>query len=563
MPFFPGAGSSGVKIGEPNYDIYQTDATHYYAIKLSDGTQLGPYSEIGALFNALVAVMTTGGTIFVRDGTSVYTISTQATFSRDNMILCGEGNAIIKSNFGATVTIPIYWTGANGTIENMIFDGNSPTDTGISPMVEMRGASARFINNTVQNCKQYGLEFYYTTRAVCAFNTFKTCQYGITVSKSGSNLSSEIDIIANQLYDINEYAIKLRGVRGCQVIGNEIDLADPTWGDHNTGGICCYHGDGACIDTTILANFIEDTLGNGTGPAIQVSNDAGDTARRISILNNKIYQAGMGILSAWKDVDISGNTILGRASATGGIRVSVAKNTIMNNKLYACGIELYDGAVQCRVESNFVTGGNQYYKVGGDGISVWTEPAAAVCDQNIIKDNQIDTVTGWGIQLYYEASWVRPTNTRIEGNILTNCSSGKINDLGTNTLASDREYNGASDSVLLNNGTAEYFPVEAVKAKSTTESQHVIEVLRPCVVTKMHVKLSAAPAGAGKSYTISLRKNGGTVTPAVTITNTETEGTWTGCYALAAGDLINFISNGGVSTPTASIPRCELEVCYT
>ena len=71
----------------------------------------------------------------------------------------------------------------------------------------------------------------------------------------------------------------------------------------------------------------------------------------------------------------------------------------------------------------------------------------------------------------------------------------------------------------------------------------------------MTVYLTVDPTGAGDSYTISLRKNGATVTPAVTISAGATSGVWKDYYALAAGDVICFISNGGVSTPTANRPE--------
>lgn len=438
MPtFYPGAtGGQGLKVGEPNYDVYQTDSTHYYGVKLADNSSIGPYSDFTPLINAIQAILTTGGHVFVRDGT--YNITTELDITVPNFIIEGEKNAILFLNFNAT-NYMIEIKASNDTLMFLIIDGNRTVYTnndGIGLMIGSINGQVLFC--IIRNWSAYSCDCWEATSPVYAFNRSYTCQYGFSFSGNPpTNYTMNGLIIGNYIYDCYNVCIKVRASFGCIVTANRCDVADITVGTNITYGIRQYIEDAADVDVEIIGNWIEDSTGVGTGAGIMTGWHTGDTySRGNSVLNNTIENCYYGIVCKQSNTLIKGNTITGRASGHSGIRLGTGTAAlkfidVFDNRVYATGI-VGDAISNCRIERNFVTGGLQSTP-SGSGIAFWAGGAEWVCDSNIIKDNQVDTVTGYGIDVYWTTGYLVSTNNQIIDNVLTNCTSGPIRDLGTTT----------------------------------------------------------------------------------------------------------------------------------
>ncbi len=426
---------AGSNVDTASYIIFK-DGSIIYAKNGTTGKIEFQGMDAAMVIQGAINSLTSGGKIFIKNG--IYTMTSGVVVLNDNIIIEGEGLTMLRSNFGAAKVVGVIRVEGNHcTIENIIFDGNDPTDTGLSPVVSIYGTGNTFQNNIVQNGLQYGFEFFRVHNAKCVNNIIKNCQYGIAVSRSGVEYSTQILIAGNHISDCKDVGIKLRGVIGCIVANNLIDINGISNGSNYCSGIRCYHEDAPCIDTLITGNYIEDTGGIGTNPGIDVSNDATDTARRISITNNHIRNCQYGIMSAWKDVHIAGNTIFGRSTGYTGIDIIAARNHVEGNHIYNSGIMIYSSTGysvdQSLVENNFITGGSQYWRSAGDGITVMSQ-TGSTANNVIIKNNQIYTVSGYGINIYLAAGFINPIGTIIQDNILTSCAAGYINNSGTSTV---------------------------------------------------------------------------------------------------------------------------------
>lgn len=110
------------------------------------------------------------------------------------------------------------------------------------------------------------------------------------------------------------------------------------------------------------------------------------------------------------------------------------------------------------------------------------------------------------------------------------------------------------DNTAPSNSAAQYHHINPTftDSFSSTENQRQNVIGEDITITKFRVFLQTAP-GVGKSYTITIRKNGSSVgMPAVTISGTDQDEEWTGSVNFSAGDLlgIEFSPSGTPTAPT-------------
>lgn len=81
-------------------------------------------------------------------------------------------------------------------------------------------------------------------------------------------------------------------------------------------------------------------------------------------------------------------------------------------------------------------------------------------------------------------------------------------------------------------------------------------------VTGMYAKVSAAPTGATKSRTLTIRKDGANTASALTITDAATTGTWTGSLTVTSNSLINTVQTSA-NTPTNATLKYGIVYTYS
>lgn len=102
------------------------------------------------------------------------------------------------------------------------------------------------------------------------------------------------------------------------------------------------------------------------------------------------------------------------------------------------------------------------------------------------------------------------------------------------------------------NGTDEYFGLTGSQNVGN-EAPNQNPIQRAGIIKEMRVTLAAAPNGATKTRTFTLRVGGVSKALTVTITNAETTGQdMVNAVPVAADDLVAWLSDGGVNTPDAS-----------
>lgn len=114
-------------------------------------------------------------------------------------------------------------------------------------------------------------------------------------------------------------------------------------------------------------------------------------------------------------------------------------------------------------------------------------------------------------------------------------------------------------------GTAtasKYYVLDSLGVAITSEAN--AQTLCPGAITLNNMKIwaSAAPNGAGKSWTVLVRKNAGDTAMTATITNAETSATYTGDVAIAADDnLAVYVTSA--NSPDAAILYWEIKYTPT
>lgn len=420
----------GGMVEDASFIIFK-DGSTYYAKNGTTGAIDYSDSNLTSIFDSVIDANPDGGTIRFKQ--SEYTLSYDLVLDVDNIALVADPGVTIIAEFGAEVTIPILVTGNNCTIRGFKFDGNNPVTTGISPMIELRGDGNTFEGNILTNCKFYGVQFYNATNGKCINNIISKCQYGIAISGVGSlqTYTRGVIVQGNIISDCNDVAIKLRWCSSVVVSSNIIDINDVSWGDDNGGGIFCYHGDGPCIDVTIHENMVQDSGKVGTGMGIAVTGDATGFAEGIAILGNNVRDCYYGINVGWNNLTIQGNMIHGRSTGHSGIYSTAQDNQISSNSIHDTGIYCYQDVSGTVLDGNTIQGGNQYFRVDGDGIGIATQ-SYTVSDV-VIKNNILANIDDYGVNIYFTAGWIYPDNTIIEGNVFENCTTGAILNAGTNT----------------------------------------------------------------------------------------------------------------------------------
>lgn len=123
-------------------------------------------------------------------------------------------------------------------------------------------------------------------------------------------------------------------------------------------------------------------------------------------------------------------------------------------------------------------------------------------------------------------------------------SSSAVGGIGVRVCASfvadtdgQRHVCGSSADALTGGTTTEYHPPHGSHAEWTTTESRALHRggVEPLALGGLFVRLSEAP-GTGKSWTFTLRKNGAATGIAVTIANSETEGTIAGDVVIDDGD---------------------------
>lgn len=122
---------------------------------------------------------------------------------------------------------------------------------------------------------------------------------------------------------------------------------------------------------------------------------------------------------------------------------------------------------------------------------------------------------------------------------------------------------GAENSSPVTTGVVEYNSIVAAynSTYKTTENQAVIPLSEDITITQWDLQLPAAP-GAGKSWTFTIRANGADTAATITISGTNTTGSWTGTLNLSAGDLICY-SAVSAGTPASIVEGTGWQIYYT
>ena len=568
MPTGSAGGSAPSGGGKaPNYSIYKTGANHY-AYKASDGSTVGPL----ALNNLLTAIGVSPGLIeFRRDD---YTLTAGVALAA----------GVVLDFMGSTLDV----TAINGVVFNF---HDVPTlagwvhniSTGLCNL-NVTGADAN-ANTLLMKITQVdqGIVFHHiNSRSVNNLFWVRGASYGDGISDilvykcTGTFVRIEAFTESATAFQANAFRISRCTVSATSGgnYGVLIDTADATQPAEAVSiSDSWFEGMNYCVTSGGFYTTIENT--------------------RLIAATTAIQFTATGAYGK-----VSGCNFTGQGTATGvdcgatGSTTRIVNNHFRNYVVESCIIcsvltyLIATGNVFQMTDAATlgITGNFDYSEIIGNAFlgatkGLGIKPTTATKTGNKIIGNHFDGCVKGITSALYTDNWT------ITGNTFTSCTTGidipdtRISKIfgnmflsnGTditamNSTATANSYDdtlmGGTDSNLLANGTAEYFPVNGTKAKSTTELAHVLTISRPCYIMGLYVKLTAAPTGATKSYTISLRKNGATVTPAVTITDTATEGNWCGAYALAKGDRICMISNGGANTPTASQALVILELMF-
>lgn len=111
---------------------------------------------------------------------------------------------------------------------------------------------------------------------------------------------------------------------------------------------------------------------------------------------------------------------------------------------------------------------------------------------------------------------------------------------------------GSTNTSPSNTATSFSFPTASFSTTSwgTTEAQRTAPISEDITVTRVAVWLGGAP-GAGTSYTFTVRDDGADTAASVTISGTNTTGSWTGSVSIAA---LSMICMESIPTSTPATP---------
>jgi len=197
--------SGGIYSGAPSYTIWK-ESTNYFA---KDASGEIDYSGTNAseLTQNCIDQLTSGGLIFFKTG--LYDFDTQVDVSY-SIVFIGEG--IIHTEIRVT-TADIYLFNVTAnyvSFKDIYFNGNSKTGYGITFR-----AGANFVK--VESCN-----FYNCKRAIVVYgnygtnilgrilyNTFWTCDYGITINSLSGYWTNDWVIIGNRFQNMAAQAIQI------------------------------------------------------------------------------------------------------------------------------------------------------------------------------------------------------------------------------------------------------------------------------------------------------------------------------------------------------------------
>jgi hypothetical protein len=112
------------------------------------------------------------------------------------------------------------------------------------------------------------------------------------------------------------------------------------------------------------------------------------------------------------------------------------------------------------------------------------------------------------------------------------------------------QWAGGAGGTTLSTGSTEYVSPTGAGLSGTETSVNALLAVAATLAT-LRISLVTAP-GASKSRTFTVRKNGVATSAVVTISGTDTTGSWSGSVDFAAGDLIS-LESVPTGTPAASL----------
>jgi hypothetical protein len=113
-------------------------------------------------------------------------------------------------------------------------------------------------------------------------------------------------------------------------------------------------------------------------------------------------------------------------------------------------------------------------------------------------------------------------------------------------------WNGTTNTSPSNTAASYSFPNASFSttAWQATENQRTAPISEDIIVTRLSVWLGSAP-GSGASYAFTVRDDAADTAASITITGTNTTGTWTGAVPIAA---LSMLAMGAVPTTTPTTP---------
>ncbi len=305
-------------------------------------------------------------------------------------------------------------------------DGNKDNGNTRSQGVRLY-SNAIFEDNEVFNVSSYSV-FTYKGDNIKIINNIihDSDQYGIATNGDTGDLSTDITISGNKIYNCKEVGIKIRWCSNSQVTQNTITIPDIPEG--SADGICLYSFDGPNSHVDITNNTIK---GEGTsGYNLGINSDNEDN-EYINISKNKIDDVYRGISINFPGANVTENVI--NNCAWTGIWLVSNESIVENNILTNSGIMINNkpgyNSSRNLIKGNKINGGNQYWRAKNTGVYIWYATAG-----NIIEGNEI-RVDDYAVKITDEFGL--STGTIVRNNTIYSQTDDVILDLGISTITTN------------------------------------------------------------------------------------------------------------------------------
>jgi len=384
----------------------------YDAVVGLDGA--GDYSTIQ---DAIDSLPTTGGTIFIRNGT--YTITSVISVNKANITIIGENykNTIVK--IGDSTNIDAFdITVGDFRIKNLQIDGNRTNNSSSGNGLDFSNAGDNllveqcYIHEMTSSCLYIG-----GSNSVSILSNILLDSDGPGISFSGS--ASSENLIAHNI--IKGCSSGIGGFRNAGlVISNNIVESNTTY------GIVLAESIGGTNDVTITGNSVRLNGSHG----IYANLMASGSIERIIISNNLIASntgSGIEIYAPYRFV-ITGNNI--SMNSQHGISTVADECSIVSNLIYDNG---YHGIYLNTAKYNTITGNTLIEN--GSASTYFNIYAYNTSTDNIISSNIMKAVSG--VDYNYREAAAADDRNIITSNRATGADVANISIQGASSISAN------------------------------------------------------------------------------------------------------------------------------